>query len=79
MPSFECRALSWRASHSQGAQLARFNDITLQLSSLSTNFSNNVVDATAGFTKLINDSAQMAGLPASYRAQAAQTVRCSGA
>lgn len=52
----------------------RFNDITQQLSALSNNFSNNVLDATAAFKLLITDKKGLAGLPDSFLAQAAQKV-----
>ena len=72
---FLLNPVACRSCPMQGAHLERFNSITLDLSTLSTNFSNNAVDAIAAFTKLVNDSAQMAGLPPSFLAQAAQKVR----
>lgn len=54
----------------------RFNDINLQLSDLSTNFSNNLLDSTAAFKRLITEKDGVAGLPASFLGQAAQKV-CS--
>ena len=53
----------------------RFNDINLELSDLSTNFSNNLLDSTAAFQRLITDKKGAAGLPASFLGQAAQQVR----
>lgn len=52
----------------------RFNDITQQLSTLSNNFSNNALDATAAFKLLITDKKDLDGLPGSFLAQAAQRV-----
>lgn len=48
--------------------------ITQQLSVLTTNFSNNALDATAAFKELITNKADLAGLPDSFFAQAAQKV-----
>ena len=53
----------------------RFNDINLQLSDLSTSFSNNLLDSTAAFKRLITEKGGVAGLPASFLGQAAQKVR----
>ncbi len=49
----------------------RYGDISKRLSELSSQFSNNVLDATMGWSKLIDDEAQLAGLPESAL-QAAQ-------
>lgn len=55
----------------------RFNEITQQLSALSTNFSNNALDSTAAFKYLVTHKADMAGLPDSFLAQSSQKVRRS--
>ncbi len=47
------------------AQQARYGDISKRLSELGSNFSNNVLDATAGWTKLMVDESQLVGLPQS--------------
>ncbi len=44
---------------------ARFGEIRKRLSELSSQFSNNVLDATLAWQKLITDEAQLAGLPES--------------
>ena len=54
--------------------MERFNDITVQLTTLSNNFSNNALDGTAAVTKLITEKGDLAGLPASFLAQAAAKV-----
>ena len=54
--------------------MQHFNNITLQLTTLSNNFSNNAMDGTAAFTKLITSEADLAGLPATFLAQAAAKV-----
>nr|WP_086939229.1 oligopeptidase A [Thaumasiovibrio occultus] len=43
----------------------RYGEISKRLSELSSQFSNNVLDATMGWTKLITDEAALAGLPES--------------
>ena len=55
----------------------RFNEITQQLSALSTNLSNNALDATAAYKVLINNKEGLAGMPDRFLAQAAQKVRAS--
>ena len=52
----------------------RFNEINLLLSNLTNSFSNNLMDSTAAFKRLITDKAGMAGLPDSFLGQAAQQV-----
>lgn len=44
---------------------ARFGEIKAQLSELSSQFSNHVLDATMGFSKLIQEEAELKGLPQS--------------
>ncbi|WP_087020625.1 oligopeptidase A [Thaumasiovibrio subtropicus] len=43
----------------------RYGEISKRLSELSSQFSNNVLDATMGWSKLIKDEAELAGLPES--------------
>jgi oligopeptidase A len=52
----------------------RFNEINLLLSNLTNSFSNNLMDSTAAFKRLITDKTGMAGLPDSFLGQAAQQV-----
>ena len=54
---------------------ARYADIQAKLSELSSTFSNNVMDATMGWTKHITDESQLAGLPESAKEAAAQAAR----
>lgn len=49
----------------QGSDKERFNEIQQELSQLSTKFSNNLLDATKAFKKLLSDKADVEGLPAS--------------
>jgi oligopeptidase A len=57
----------------QGEAKAEFNDILMKLVGLSTNFSNNVLDATKAFELVLTDSTDVAGLPASALQLAAQS------
>ncbi|MFD2179781.1 oligopeptidase A [Veronia pacifica] len=48
----------------------RFGEISKRLSELSSKFSNNVLDATMGWSKLVKDEAELSGLPESALAGA---------
>lgn len=61
-----------------GAEKERFNAIQLELAELSNKFSNNVLDATKAFTLTLTQPEDIAGLPASLLAQAAQAARANG-
>ena len=61
-----------------GAAKERYNEIAKELSQLSTQFSNNVLDATKAFSHLAVDKAEVEGLPASALEQAAQTAATKG-
>ena len=52
----------------EGDQQARFNEIAQELSQLSTEFSNHVLDATKAFDLLIEDPSDAEGFPESLRA-----------
>jgi oligopeptidase A len=56
----------------------RFNQIQLELAELSTQFSNNILDATKAFTLDLTKREDIAGLPPSLLSQAAQASRSSG-
>lgn len=58
----------------EGDKKARFGEIQQRLSQLSTRFSNNVLDATQAWFKHITDVSELAGLPDSALAQAAQAA-----
>lgn len=49
----------------EGAEKDRFNEIQQELSKLSTDFSNNLLDSTKAWKKLITDPADIKGLPGS--------------
>ncbi len=61
-----------------GEPKQRFNEIQLALAELSNKFSNNVLDATKAFSLTLNKPEEIAGLPASLLAQAAQSARAAG-
>lgn len=50
----------------------RYGEIQARLSELASRFSNNVLDATMGWSKLVSDEAELSGLPASALAAARQ-------
>lgn len=52
----------------------RFAEIQARLSELSSTFSNNVMDATMGWTKHVTDESDLSGLPESAMAAAAQAA-----
>jgi len=56
-------------------QRQRFKDIKQQLSQLTSQFSDNVLDATQAWQKQITDKAVLAGLPDSSLAMARQTAK----
>ena len=53
----------------EGAEKERFNVIKMRLAELSTKFSNNVLDATKAFGYTVTDVEDVAGVPASNKAQ----------
>lgn len=57
----------------QGADQETFNAIVQELSQLSTSFSNNVLDSTKAFELVLTDPADVAGMPESAIAMAAQS------
>jgi len=56
----------------EGAAKTRFTEIQMRLSELATNFSQHVMDATRAFELHLTDEADVAGLPESVLASAAQ-------
>ncbi|MCY7337050.1 MAG: M3 family metallopeptidase, partial [Chamaesiphon sp.] len=61
-----------------GAPKERFNEIQLALAELSNKFSNNVLDATKAYSLTLTKPDEIAGLPESLLAQAAQSARAAG-
>lgn len=53
----------------------RFADIQAKLSELASKFSNNVMDATMGWVKQVEDEAELEGIPDSAKAAAKQTAQ----
>ncbi|CAL8464147.1 g3682 [Coccomyxa elongata] len=62
----------------EGEAKERFNEIKQELSQISTKFSNNLLDATKAFKKLVNDKTDVDGLPASALALGAQQAENEG-
>ena len=56
----------------------RYGEIVARLSELSAQFSNNVLDATMGWEKVIEDESQLAGLPESALLAARQSAESKG-
>ncbi|MCM1984204.1 M3 family metallopeptidase [Lyngbya confervoides] len=62
----------------EGQARDRFNAIQMELANLSTQFSNNTLDATQSFKLLLRDPSEVAGLPESALSLAAQMARAEG-
>jgi len=62
----------------EGEAKERFNEIQKDLSALSTSFSNNLLDSTKAFEKLITEKSGVAGLPQSALDLAANTATKKG-
>lgn len=60
-----------------GPQLERFNAIVQELSQIKTKFSNNVLDATKAFELIVENKADVAGLPGSSLSMAAQSYNAA--
>ncbi|MGE6149321.1 oligopeptidase A [Aeromonas media] len=56
----------------------RYGEIQARLSELASRFSNNVLDATQGWSRLVTDEAELAGLPESAQAAARQMAELKG-
>lgn len=56
----------------EGEEKERFNEMKMRLASLSTTFSNNVLDSTKGFSLTVDDPAKMEGVPGSAKGLWAQ-------
>ena len=62
----------------EGEDKEKFNKLKMELSELSTKFSNNVMDSTKAFKLLIENKDDIDGLPASALGLAAQTAKTNG-
>lgn len=60
------------------AQQKRYGEIVARLSELNSQFSNNVLDATMGWEKVISDESQLKGLPESALQAAKQSAESKG-
>ncbi|EKP0308389.1 oligopeptidase A [Aeromonas veronii] len=56
----------------------RYGEIQARLSELASRFSNNVLDATQGWQRLVADESELTGLPDSVRAAARQMAELKG-
>jgi oligopeptidase A len=56
----------------------RLKEINVELSKLTTKFSENVLDSTNAFELMIDDEARLAGLPESAREQARESAKAKG-
>lgn len=62
----------------EGEARERFNAIQQELAQLSTKFSNNLLDATKAFKKLVVDKSELEGLPPTALGLAAQQAKVAG-
>ncbi|MAJ59576.1 MAG: peptidase M3 [bacterium TMED88] len=62
----------------EGAEQARFQTLAQELAQLATQFSQNVLEATRTFARVVSDPAQMEGTPETLREITAQSARSSG-
>lgn len=60
------------------ARKARFLEIQEELSSLCARFSDNILDATNAYTWLVEDEAELSGIPADERQVAAEAAQAAG-
>ncbi|KAI8472661.1 MAG: oligopeptidase A-like protein [Monoraphidium minutum] len=61
-----------------GRDRKRYNEVQQELAQLSTTFSNNVLDATTAFKKVVTDKKDLAGLSTTAVATAVQQARAAG-
>src|SRR5690606_35469760 len=59
-------------------QKKRFKEINSRLSELTSKFQENVMDATDGWSKLITDAAELAGIPGTAKANFRQMAERKG-
>ena len=74
----ELRDMELRGVGLRGAEQESFNAASQQLAELATTYSNHVLDATNGWSLLLTDEAQLAGVPASLRELLAQAAASEG-
>ncbi|MFM8525934.1 MAG: M3 family metallopeptidase [Cyanobacteriota bacterium] len=74
----EQRAMTLRGVALEGPDQDAFNAASEELAQLATRFSNNVLDATNGWTLLLRDPGDVDGLPESLRTLLAQAARDAG-
>ena len=74
----ELRHMELRGVALKGEEREAFNATSQELAKLSTDFGNRVLDATNGWTLLLQDPAEVEGLPQSLRELLAQAARDAG-
>ncbi len=74
----ELRDMQLRGVGLEADVQAAFNQASQELAELSTRFSNQVLDATNGWTLTLGDPAETEGLPPSLKDQLAQAARSAG-
>ncbi|QPN63286.1 M3 family metallopeptidase [Synechococcus sp. CBW1004] len=74
----ELRHMELRGVALKGEEREAFNATSQELAKLSTDFGNRVLDATNGWTLLLQDPAEVEGLPQSLRELLAQAARDGG-
>ena len=74
----EQRAMTLRGVALEGDQQDAFNAASQELAQLATRFSNNVLDATNGWSLLLREPDEVDGLPESLRTLLAQAARDAG-
>lgn len=62
----------------QGEERERFNELTQELSKLTNDFSNNVLDATKAFSVMINEKATVDGIPETVLGAMAASAKANG-
>lgn len=63
----------------QGEERERFNELTQELSKLTNDFSNNVLDATKAFSITITDKAKVEGMPETLLSAMSAAAKAEGA
>lgn len=74
----ELRNFKLSGVHLNAEKQHRFRELSLELSQLSSRFSNNVLDATDAWTRLVTDESELDGLPADEKTMLAQAASEAG-
>lgn len=74
----ELREMQLRGVGLEGAEQQEFNEATANLAQLASQYGNNVLDATNGWSLKLSEAADLAGLPASLRQLLADAAQQAG-